>query len=167
MEARAQGLPPVITPALNAEQAASEARERGTLVYVPLYDITSVSGSRKFIAGDAAPSVMAFDRDWLRARVAVDPEHLALFTMYGDAMKPTLCDGNLLMVNRAEKMVSAGIYAFAIANHLFVQRLEHRHDGVYSLSETNPALVGYVPELREFNIPTGVIGRVIWSGGRL
>lgn len=143
---------------------------------IPLYDTRLVSGQASF--AEAAPSRQAFlvPTGWPHEYVVAN---LAFIYMHGDAMLPTLANGDLLLVNRTEhpdpkapdtKAVDTnGIYTFFVSGFLYIQRLERTMGGgVVCFKEDDPTRTP-VPfiDLGGFTERTGIYGRVIWFGRKL
>lgn len=137
-------------------------------VAVPLYDIKSVSGQAAF--ADARPSAQSImlPKDWPREHAGITSEMLAFIHMYGDAMKPTFNDGDLLLIDRTDTILAKGIYVCFIDGFLFIQRLARVATEIVAFSEDDPARApSPLPDLKKFSERSGIYGRVIWSGGRV
>ncbi|MBS3018564.1 hypothetical protein DJFAAGMI_01296 [Comamonas sp. PE63] len=132
--------------------------------------------SRLSVSGDAIPgrtngvvemvSSLQFRRDFLRA-VGVSPANAAVVTMAGTSMEPTIRDGAILLLNRAEKEPHNGsIYAFSWAGEMLVKRFQKVNDRWRAVSDN--ADKEEHPDIVMEAQPDGLIqGRAIWMGARL
>src|SRR5579885_223371 len=67
-----------------------------------------------------------FRRDWLRETLAVNPHDLRAVTLAGESMQPTLCDGDLLLLDTRHTSPSpAGIFVLSDGFGLVAKRLEY------------------------------------------
>ena len=63
---------------------------------------------------------------------------MKIFEVAGDSMSPTLVEGDLIMVNTAEKDIRTGrIYLLRIGTDLMVKRLETRPGGKILIRSDN------------------------------
>ena len=116
--------------------------------------------------GDASDRADAglLDMRRLAVRLGVDARELVAFTATGDAMEPTIRDGDFLVARRLERMVAPAIYAIRSGDDIAARRLEHRVDGALVVSTDNAR---YGPQVilagqeRAFQI----IGPIVWLSG--
>ena len=110
---------------------------------------------------------IAFGHDWIRTTLGVQPEDLRLESAVGESMQPTINDSDLLLIDTTDvKLREFGVYVLEFENERLVKRVQRKLDGSVILISDN---IIYEPE----RIPSEragdirVIGRVVWSGGRL
>lgn len=155
--------------AVGEESARYEAVQ--DYAFVPLYDVSASAGQGAFVNAERTSDALAFKRDWLRQQIGGSVNDLAIISVRGDSMEPTLRDGDVIMVNRADRQVTEGIYVLLLDGWLMVKRLQREViDGVgklmaYSENEAYPPFA--MPTFEGFSEPTGIIGRVVWAGRRL
>ncbi len=110
---------------------------------------------------------LTFNHFWL-VQAGLNPENLRLLRAHGDAMAPTIKDGDLLMLDISQKKFNGdAIYVVRLdPQNLVAKRLQQSVDkGLYLVSD-NPAY-------REQHIPDNerdgldIIGKVVWSAGML
>lgn len=136
-------------------------------VSVPLYEIKRQGGQDAFAAGDPSAQKIIVPRDWLIEHV-IGSQSLAFIHMHGDAMRPTLHNDDLLLIDRSDTLVAKGIYVFFMSGFLFIQRLERTTAGVLTIIEEDPQRTpGMLPDLSELSKRSGVYGRVVWVGRKL
>ena len=144
--------------------STGRAADQGDFVYVARNVITRSAETGGPLQSAQIVDYLAFKREWVRARLNKDPGDLLLIQAVGDCMAPTLEDSDLLLVDLSEpRFRHDGIYVMRSEDDLCVKRLQRRPDGTLNLISDNPAY--------ESSTVTGesvsIIGRVIWSAGRL
>lgn len=108
----------------------------------------------------------AFRREWMQQK-GLHKNECRLISVKGDSMAPYLQDGDIVLVNMADRAVRSGeVYAIAVDDELRVKRLVKRSDGSLEVRSDNPspqypAEVLDGPRIERLN----VIGRVVWRGG--
>jgi len=103
--------------------------------------------------------------DWLAQRLGAARDKLVAFHASGDAMSPTLRDGDLVVARREPgRLAAPGIYAVEIDGMPAARRLERRPDGTVLVATDNPLYENYTLT------PDGasalpIIGPVVWQAG--
>lgn len=139
----------------------------GDYVYVPRYDIQVAAGGGGVAGNEQVVDYLAFQANWVKNRLGLSPEHLALVEVAGDSMAPTLSDGDLVLVDtRIDRLRDDAIYVLARDGDLIVKRLQRRLDGSVQIGSDNPV---YPPEILAAGAAEQlrVIGRVVWIGRQL
>ncbi|MBF0444701.1 MAG: helix-turn-helix transcriptional regulator [Magnetococcales bacterium] len=110
---------------------------------------------------------LAFTTTWITQEMKLDPKELALVTVQGDSMSPTLNTGDLLLLDRREKqMGNDGIYVIQQDNNLIAKRLQRGVDGSVMVKNDNHAYETQTllpEEVKNLKI----VGRVKWTGQRV
>ena len=115
------------------------------------------------MAGAEIPSgQLRFSNRWLKGQ-GLDPAMLSVIEVEGDSMEPTLRDGDEILVDRTVRPLRSGIHVIRLDDVLLVKRLEPGAAGTVRIISDNPA---YPRAERAVN-DVGVVGRVVWKGGRL
>ncbi len=148
-----------------AAPADAGARD-GELVFVSTYEVSAAAGEGIVIDQEYETGRLAFRRDWLRGVTQATTESLAVITVHGDSMYPTLADGDTILVDMTQRSPSRdGIYIVRFGEFVLVKRLHvdpTRRLITISCDNTNyPPLAPVEPGDVE------VAGRVIWVGRRL
>lgn len=110
---------------------------------------------------------LAFERMWVTGSLGVDPDNIALEMARGDSMHPTIADGDLLLIDLADRRLREfGVYLLRYEDARLIKRVQRKLDHSLLLISDNPI---YEPERlpRERAQQVEVIGRIIWRGGRL
>lgn len=109
---------------------------------------------------------LQFRRDFLRS-VGVSAVNAALVHVAGTSMEPTIRDGAVLLLNRADRTPRAGcIYAFAWEGRMLVRRFQRLSDAWHAVSDN--ADKGEHPDIVVAGKAEGVVqGRAVWLGVKL
>lgn len=105
---------------------------------------------------------LRFSARWLK-QLGLEPAMLSVIEVEGDSMEPTLRDGDEILVDRAARPLRAGIHVIRLDDMLLVKRIEPRPGGALRVISDNPAY----PSAERAACEVGVVGRVVWKGGRL
>ena len=105
----------------------------------------------------------AFTREWI-ARRGFDVKSLAVIAVRGDSMEPKLSDGDLILVDQAQKRIADGIsYVIRLGNDLLVKYVQRiSADAILLLSE-NPRYQPREIDVREGDNAVNIVGRVVAS----
>jgi len=156
------------TPGLHEAAASSfvpapELASRG-FVLLPRYDARAAAGGDAVVHSEQIVDVLAFRADWIKHSLRLDPDNLALISAVGDAMKPTIEEGDLLLLDLTTGQVrDNAIYVLGVGGALLVKRIQMLTSGGVRVISDNPA---YPPE----EIPARnagelrIVGRVVWRG---
>lgn len=152
--------------------ATGEGPKRATGVtdgylMVPRYNLKAAAGSGATIENEQIVDYLAFKGEWIRGKLGIrgeNPEEsLALIEAVGNSMAPRIEDGDLLLVNHADRDFRNGaIYVVEIDSALMVKRIERRDSHIVLHSENTryqPQTLS-VADSRQLRF----IGRVIWIG---
>ncbi len=118
-------------------------------------------------SSDAPGGPEPMDLGWLAGRLALPVAELVAFPVLGDAMEPTIRDGDILVARRSgSASVAAGIYAIEVDGSVIARRLEPRVDGTLVLGADNPR---YAPQVVRSgpSQPFRIIGPVVWLSGTI
>lgn len=121
------------------------------------------------VGGEREPVVdyLSFRPEWVRNALGIPVGHLAQITVTGDAMEPTLSDGDIVLLDTTSRVVTGGaVYVLQSGGALLIKRLQYRLDGSVVVKSDN--------QRYEAEIVSGealeqlrIIGRVVWSGCRM
>jgi phage repressor protein C with HTH and peptisase S24 domain len=108
---------------------------------------------------------LALKIEWIRSLPgAPEPYMLFLSEAVGDAMSPTIESGDLVLINTKDRDIRDGIWAMASRGKpLILRRLRSEGGDKFRALCDNPAYQNGDPVGGQAN----VIGRVIWSGGKI
>lgn len=110
--------------------------------------------------------VLQFRRDFLRS-AGVSPINAAIVTARGTSMEPTIRDGAVLLLNRAEHEPRAGsIYAFSWGEEMLVKRFQ-KVAGVWHAVSDNADKDMHPDIILDGSAHSVIQGRAIWMGAKL
>ncbi len=133
----------------------------------PRYEIEAGAGPGRCIQSEQIVDFVSFREDWVRSFLRVPRQNLALLSVKGDSMNPTLSDGDMILVDlRAGRIEDSAIYVLEFDDALLVKRIQRKLDGSIVIKSDNPL---YETEVltRDRAQSLRIIGRVIWSGRRM
>ncbi len=132
-------------------------------VKIPILDVELAAGVGTRIDMEEVTDWVPISQDWIYAN-RLPESHLVVVRVSGDSMSPRLQDGDMLLVNTAEKQPMSGkVYAIANGDELRVKRLIKQMRGSWVISSDNKHDPAYQDELvppHEFT-QLRVVGRVI------
>lgn len=148
--------------AAKSRQESQTAVEPAEFVGVPSQAIRAIGG-RSPIQSPQIVDYLSFRADWLNRVLNVDPRAIALIEAAGDAMAPTISEGDLVLCDlRDVRFRHDGIYVFRVGGTLAVKRMQRQIDGTLLVRSDNPA---YEP-IKVKPDEVSLVGRVIWIGGK-
>lgn len=135
-------------------------------VSVPILEIEGSGGPGRVVpTHEPIIGGLTLSQDWVRGHLpsVTGMSNLAVISVMGDSMTPTLADGDILLVDRGVTEVRLdAVYVLGRGDELFVKRLQRRLSGELVIRSDNP--------LFEPEIVTGaelegirVLGRVVWA----
>lgn len=136
-------------------------------VLVPRYDIRASAGHGAVVSSEQIVDHLAFRKEWVRNALGVAQKDLALITVKGDSMEPTLSNGDLILIDmHASSIGDNAIYVLRNDGQLLVKRVQRKLDGTIIIKSDNTA---YDPETVDAKHAgkLKVVGRVVWAGRRL
>lgn len=147
-----------------AREARSEYADE--LVFVPTYEVAAAAGDGIVIDAEYETGRLAFRHDWLRSVTSASPDDLAVITVHGDSMYPTLADGDTILVDLNQRTAGRdGVYIVRFGEFVLVKRLlidpVRREVTISCDNENYPRLAPVDPG------DVDVAGRVIWVGRRI
>lgn len=90
------------------------------------------------------------------------PENLRFIHGYGDSMKPTFADGDVLLVDTGTRAAEVdGVYVLEVHEQLYIKRVSRRFDGRHEISSDNPSVK--TVEVLNGDHSVEIKGRVVWA----
>ena len=138
----------------------------GDFLFVRTYDVAAAAGEGIIIDQEHATGTLAFRMDWLRGVTRATPDELAVITVRGDSMHPTLADGDTILVDLTQQAAAGdGIYVVRFGDYVLVKRLII--DPVRAMVTIACDNLAYPPLSPVRPGEVDVAGRVIWLGRRV
>lgn len=129
-------------------------------------DLVRIPPHRPADPAKPGPLLPVFSRAWL-TREGLDPHQLVCVLVEGNAMAPTMREGDLLLVDTGQDAVTHdGAYILRAGNSIMVKRMQFDLEGGLRVCSDNPDfkdqhLSHDTAERLE------IIGRVVWLGKRI
>lgn len=153
-----------IARALGFEWDTEERAPSPNSLLVPVYEIQAAAGDGRYVVSEFKSGSLAFPKNYLRDLTRADPGDLAIISVKGDSMLPTLADDDLVMVDRSKRDLSYdGLFVIRDnGNALLVKRIGRAgKPGHVTIISDNRSL--YDPVEKALS-DIFVVGKVIWSG---
>lgn len=109
--------------------------------------------------------IVPFQRAWLRSMMRGSIQELFVARGAGDSMQPTILDGDIVLIDTAQKAIQQQdrIWAVAYGDLGMIKRVRRLPSGNYVLLSDNST----VPPIECADGEMQVVGRVIWIGRRI
>lgn len=146
----------------------NEAIESGDTDFVPVarLSVEVGAGNGRPIGVITSLGLLQFRRDFLRS-AGVSPINAAVVTVKGMSMEPTIRDGSVLLLNRADREPRSGqLYAFSRDGEMLVKRFQSVN-GVWHAISDNADKNEYPDIIIDSKAETLIQGRAIWVGSKL
>lgn len=139
--------------------------ERLGLHLVPEHDSGWAMGEGSFLEVVEHTGFRAFDREWLRSVSSGNLSKLFVAHGDGDSMEPTLHDGDVVLIDQAQRTIEKQdrIWALTIGGLGTIKRVAKLPNGDYELASDNHRIRPRIVSAEELI----VVGRVVWIGRRI
>lgn len=109
--------------------------------------------------------IVPFQRAWLRSMMRGSIDELFVARGEGDSMQPTILDGDIVLIDTAQRAIRQQdrIWAVAYGDLGMIKRVRRLPTGNYVLLSDNAT----VPPIECADEEMHVVGRVIWIGRRI
>ena len=139
--------------------------ERLGLALIPELELGYSMGSGSVLEEYRQTGVRVFDQDWLRGIMNGSFDELFVARGEGDSMEPTLKDGDVILIDTAQKDIRQQdrIWAISYGDLGMIKRVRRLPGGTYRIISDNP-------NVQPFDVADGemyVVGRVVWIGRRI
>ena len=137
------------------------------LVEIAVLDVRASAGHGAITEVEAGHSRFGFDKRWLQELTPSRPSNLSVIRVEGDSMKPTLSNGDEVMVDLSDTVqrLRDGIYVLRFDDTLVIKRIalgpQGRQISVVSDNQNYPSW--HDVDRRKIQL----IGRVIWFGRKV
>lgn len=136
---------------------------RPTIVVPVLSNSASMGAGSELLEHDVLAGDLQLSQEWVSQRVKPSSvQALRFIHGYGDSMKGTFNDGDILLVDTGIRLVDIdGVYVLCAHDRLFVKRVRQRWDGQFEISSDNPSIK--TSDLLDGREQLDVRGRVLWA----
>lgn len=129
------------------------------------YQITAGAGEAHPNGHEEISGSHAYRRDWLEKRGLVAAACVVI-DVKGESMEPTICDGDTVLINTAEKKLkNNNIYAFRTDEGVRLKRLHRQLDGRVRVSSDNANKLAFPDEWLTPDSEAEIIGSVVHRAG--
>jgi phage repressor protein C with HTH and peptisase S24 domain len=158
---------PLIAPKHPNEHPATVTNESPDFVPVPRFSVEASAGPGSLPDSEETTGFYAFNKKWLERR-GLSPANLAVVAVKGDSMEPKLGNGDLILIDRAQRQIHDGFaYVLRIDDALLVKYVQQTGPGTIALVSANslyPPRQLALADLGEADDATfALIGRVVAS----
>jgi phage repressor protein C with HTH and peptisase S24 domain len=144
---------------------AQDIAEQLDAVLVPQVEIGLSMGGGALIDDWPVVQQVPMSRSWLRSLTPSSPEHLMIAPGVGDSMMPTILDGDLTIIDRAQNTPRQQdrIWALTYGGWGMIKRLRALPDGTLQINSDNPSvspIIAYEGEAQIIGRVVGVVRRI-------
>ena len=135
------------------------------LALVPQLELGYSMGGGSVFTDYRHTGFVPFHRDWLASFARGNFAELFVARGEGDSMQPTLLDGDIVLIDTAQKRIEQQdrIWAISYGELGMIKRVRRLPSGVYRIMSDNPA----VSPIDAVDDEMHVVGRVVWIGRRI
>lgn len=132
---------------------------------VPVYDVSASAGFGALVDYEEQTHSLAFPPDYLKRLTSSPPQNLAIISVKGESMEPTLVDDDIVLVDTSKThMGFEGLFVLRHNDTLLVKRAGMAaKNGHVMLISDNKAYPPVEAALADLN----VIGKVLWYGRKV
>lgn len=148
-----------------AESSPQDAAAQLNSVLIPQLEIGYSMGGGSVFQDYVESAQIPFPRDWLAPMIRGSFAELFVARGDGDSMVPTLLDGDLVLVDTAQKTIQQQdrLWCLSYGDLGMIKRVRILPDGSAQINSDNPAVTPITAHDDEMH----VIGRVIWIARRV
>ena len=131
---------------------------------IPILGVEGSMGDGSEQVDEVVVSTLALTAQWLdkNIRPVTALSNLRFIHGYGDSMKPTFSNGDLLLVDGGiREILIDGIYVLNAHGRLFIKRVRQRMDGKFEISSDNPTVK--TVDVLDGTHSVLILGRVVWA----
>lgn len=139
--------------------------ENGDGPLVPVYDVWASAGHGAAVEYEPQTTSLAFPPEYLAKLTSSNPRNLAIISVKGDSMEPTLLDDDIVLLDRSKTNLSFdGLFVLRFDDALHVKRIgrapQPGHITIISDNRSFPAIVAKRDDIE-------AVGKVLWYGRRV
>ena len=138
----------------------------GNFIYINMYDVTASAGAGRLVPQETVLYAVGFRSEWIKNITGAATRDLGIIKVEGDSMEPTISDGDIVLFDKTQNSPKLqGIYVIRIEDSICVKRVHYdpQRRTVTLISDNKAYPAVEISDLDSFNI----IGRILWSAGRI
>lgn len=146
-------------------EKAGLSRNVGRTNLVPVYDIQASAGFGALVEYEERTGSLAFPPDYLRILTSSSAQNLAIITVKGDSMEPTLLDDDVVLIDMTKRHIGyEGMFVLRHNDTLLVKRAGMAgQNGRVTLLSDNKIYPPVEAAIEDIN----VVGKVLWYGRKV
>lgn len=132
---------------------------------IPVYDVQASAGHGTLVEYEAIAYSLAFPPNYLRKLTSASPENLAIISVKGDSMEPTLLDDDVVMIDTSKVSLGYdGLFVLDFDGVLHVKRIGRgEKPGHVRIISDNKAF----GDLERAIADIKAVGKVLWYGRKV
>ncbi len=132
-------------------------------VQVNVYDIAAAAGAGSVVESNEVANKLAFKKSWIRSSSNATANDLAVITVSGDSMNPTLYDGDRILVDMTLTFLNNdGIYVLRNDGMILVKRISLNPVTKLCTIKSDNSFYESWEDCQPADLD--ILGRVIWMG---
>ncbi len=152
---------------LEDSQAMDSRHFSDDFVLVPKYDVHASAGHGAVVHSEQIVDYLAFKKAWIKSTLGCGEKDLALITVKGDSMEPTLSSDDLILVNlRKNQIADNAVYVLQYDGSLLVKRIQRLMSGSVIVKGDNPEYRAEELSADQAGL-LRVFGMVVWYGRKM
>lgn len=153
------------SPPTAREDGAAYAVSPDKYAFIRRYDVEAGAGRGTENGHEEVSGTHAYRRDWLEKRGLIAAACVVI-DVRGESMEPTICDGDVVLINTADKRIRNGhIYAFRTEDGVRLKRLHRQLDGRVRVTSDNANKNAFADEWLTPDSEATMIGLVVHRAG--
>lgn len=151
---------------LEGDVSLERTADISSYTLIPLYNVEASAGGGEIPIDESVREYIPLKIAWLKAELRAGVSGVLAVPVSGDSMKPTMADGDLVLIEKTSEIRDDAIYVFRRGDHVYVKRLQALPGGRFEVISDNVMYKPYTVDPEQFP-EYSVIGRVIWHGRNL
>ena len=135
-------------------------------VHIPVYDVMASAGGGAVNEYEPQTHSLAFPPEYLRRLTSASPSNLAIISVKGDSMEPTLLDDDIVLLDKSKKNLGFdGMFVLLLNDTLHVKRVSPSatKGKILILSDNKDIYPPIEASLSEVE----AVGKVLWYGRKV
>lgn len=132
--------------------------------FIPRYNVRAAAGHGAAISNENIMHHLAFRKYWIDNELCASAKDLVVISVAGDSMEGEIDNGDIILINTADKELNNGIYVVRIDGDLLVKRIQKLVGGIIKVISANDAYESFSIDTNNLPSDFECIGRVVWHG---
>lgn len=154
----------IIVDGKKIEDPAGNPVDPDQFVFIPRYNVRAAAGHGAAISNENIMHHLAFRKYWIDNELCASAKDLVVISVAGDSMEGEIDNGDIILINTADKELNNGIYVVRIDGDLLVKRIQKLVGGIIKVISANDAYESFSIDTNNLPSDFECIGRVVWHG---